>query len=68
MKLPLSMQLPPENPGRHNYCSFCAKSKDEVAKLHQGPMGAICNECVELLRDAQATPSPPPPLPSEAQR
>lgn len=29
-------------------CSFCGKSKDEVAKLIVGVEVAICNECVDL--------------------
>ena len=29
-------------------CSFCGKSKDEVAKLIVGAEVAICNECVDL--------------------
>jgi ClpX C4-type zinc finger/Stf0 sulphotransferase len=30
------------------YCSFCAKDKDSVAKLVAGPGVYICNECVDL--------------------
>jgi hypothetical protein len=32
-------------------CSFCGKSKDEVAKLIAGPGVYICNECVALCDD-----------------
>jgi len=32
-------------------CSFCAKSKDDVAKLIVSDSVAICNECVELCQD-----------------
>ena len=27
-------------------CSFCGKSKDEVAKIIAGPSANICDECV----------------------
>ncbi len=30
------------------YCSFCAKSQYEVAKLIAGPSAYICDECVDL--------------------
>lgn len=30
------------------YCSFCAKSQHEVAKLIAGPAVFICDECVGL--------------------
>ena len=30
------------------YCSFCAKSQHEVAKLIAGPASFICDECVGL--------------------
>lgn len=33
------------------YCSFCAKSQDEVARLIAGPKVCICNECVDLCAD-----------------
>ena len=33
------------------YCSFCAKSQLEVAKLIAGPGPFICNECVDLCHD-----------------
>ena len=29
-------------------CSFCGKSKDEIAQLIAGPGVFICNECVDL--------------------
>jgi ATP-dependent protease Clp ATPase subunit len=32
-------------------CSFCGKSKREVAKLIAGPNVHICDECVELCND-----------------
>lgn len=28
------------------FCSFCGRSKDEVAKLIAGPRAYVCNECV----------------------
>lgn len=41
-----------------NCCSFCGKSKDEVAQLVAGKDGFICNECIqschELLIEAGA--------------
>ncbi len=30
------------------YCSFCAKSQDEVLALIAGPRVNICDECVDL--------------------
>lgn len=30
------------------YCSFCAKSQDEVQALVAGPSAHICNECADL--------------------
>jgi hypothetical protein len=30
------------------YCSFCAKSQNEVTRLVAGPTVFICNECVDL--------------------
>jgi hypothetical protein len=33
------------------YCSFCAKSQHEVAKLIAGPAVFICDECVKLCDD-----------------
>jgi ClpX C4-type zinc finger len=42
-------------------CSFCGKDQSGVARLCAGPRGvAICNECVELVREifAEAPPAP----------
>ncbi len=33
------------------YCSFCAKSQDEVMHLIAGPAVYICDECVVLCAD-----------------
>ncbi len=33
------------------YCTFCGKSRDEVAKLIAGPSVYICNECVDLCNE-----------------
>lgn len=30
------------------YCSFCAKSQHDVAKLIAGPTAFICDECVSF--------------------
>lgn len=30
------------------YCSFCAKSQDEVVRLFMGVNAGICNECIGL--------------------
>ena len=35
-------------------CSFCRKSKDQVAKLIAGPGVYICDECVHLCDDILA--------------
>jgi len=40
------------------FCSFCAKSAQEVRKLIAGPGPFICNECVELCMDILAGPAP----------
>jgi len=32
-------------------CSFCTKTKDEVAKLIAGPGVFICDECIGLCND-----------------
>ncbi len=32
-------------------CSFCEKSKAEVARMFAGAKAYICNECVELCRE-----------------
>ena len=41
------------------YCSFCAKSEDEVGKLVAGPSVFICDDCVglcsKIMREADAT-------------
>jgi ATP-dependent protease Clp ATPase subunit len=48
-----------------DYCSFCGKRRDEVAKLVSGPAKAgICNECHDLMRDMMPPP-PPGPTPEE---
>lgn len=43
-------------------CSFCGKSKDEVAKLIAGPAVFICDECVgvadQILADHAVTAFP----------
>ncbi len=43
-------ELSPSSAGRLQTlcCSFCAKHKDEVAKLVAGPGVYICDECVSL--------------------
>ena len=33
-------------------CSFCSKSKDEVAKLVAGDDVSMCDECVDLCVEA----------------
>ena len=35
---------------RHLSCGFCGKSGDEVVRLVVGPKVAICNECVDKIR------------------
>jgi len=35
-------------------CSFCAKSRHEVARLIAGPTVAICDECVWLCTESLA--------------
>jgi len=45
-------------------CSFCGKSKDEVAKLIVGVEVAICNECVDLCEGLLK--EDPPPKPASA--
>ncbi len=32
------------------FCSFCAKTQNEVRKLVAGPAAYICDECIELCR------------------
>lgn len=39
-----------KHPDLIDTCSFCSKSKDDVAKLIVGVGVAICNECVELCQ------------------
>jgi ATP-dependent Clp protease ATP-binding subunit ClpX len=34
-----------------NYCSFCGKHRDHVAKLIVGEQVGICNECVDFCQD-----------------
>ncbi|MDF1765705.1 MAG: ATP-dependent Clp protease ATP-binding subunit ClpX [Gammaproteobacteria bacterium] len=41
----------PEDGGKLLYCSFCAKSQQEVKKLIAGPSVFVCDECVELCND-----------------
>jgi hypothetical protein len=33
------------------YCSFCGKSREEVAQLIDGPAVKICDGCVDLCMD-----------------
>ncbi len=40
-----------EEGGKLLYCSFCAKSQQEVKKLIAGPSVFVCDECVELCND-----------------
>lgn len=35
-------------------CSFCGKSKDDVAKMIAGPMAFICNECIVTCQEIVA--------------
>ena len=37
-----------------DYCGFCRRHKKEVARLIDGPTVAICNDCIELLREMLA--------------
>jgi ATP-dependent protease Clp ATPase subunit len=39
-------------------CSFCGMEKTDVARLINGPMVYICNECVELCEDIVASGDP----------
>lgn len=32
-------------------CSFCGKTRDEVKNIINGPVSAICDECVSLCND-----------------
>jgi ClpX C4-type zinc finger len=49
-------------------CSFCQKSKDEVAKLIAGPGAFICDECVglcvEILQIESDKPTDTPTVPN----
>jgi hypothetical protein len=57
--------------GEHRSCSFCGKSRREVARLVAGPGGiAICNECVEMCNRIFADPasSEVPPASAESER
>lgn len=38
--------------GHHLQCSFCGKNAQEVKKLIAGPQVFICDECIELCREA----------------
>ena len=40
-----------ESPFWQNLCSFCGKSRKEVAFLIVGPQVQICDECVGLCVD-----------------
>ena len=46
-----------------SYCGFCVKHESEVFFLVQGPVAAICDECIELsadiiaLKRAEASPT-----------
>ena len=42
-----------------NNCSFCTKTKDQVAKLIVGNDAAICNECVHLCTTLLIDPKKP---------
>jgi ATP-dependent Clp protease ATP-binding subunit ClpX len=37
------------------YCSFCAKSNEEVVKMVMGPHANICDECIDLCVDIVKT-------------
>jgi len=53
-------------------CSFCQKSKDDVAKLIAGPGVFICDECVglcvEILRIESNKPTETPAVPNWEER
>jgi ClpX C4-type zinc finger protein len=47
-------------------CSFCRKSREDVARLLHGPEAAICDECVRVCegmlaegREEDFSPTPP---------
>lgn len=47
--------------GERDCCGFCGKFKHEVARLIDGPITSICNECIVLLRDMlEPTPADAP--------
>lgn len=39
----------PENTAKNKTCSFCNKTKKEIALLYNGNNACICNECIEQL-------------------
>ena len=39
----------PENTEKNKTCSFCNKTKKEIALLYNGNNACICNECIEQL-------------------
>lgn len=41
------------------WCSFCGKESAQVDMLIEGPGVAICNECIDLMRDMVHNPQPP---------
>jgi ClpX C4-type zinc finger protein len=43
------------------YCSFCAKTSDEVQKLIAGPAVYICDACVHACNDILASEGVPSP-------
>jgi len=52
-------------------CSFCGKSRDEVAKIVAGPNAFICDECVDLcnqiIEEEGAPAAEPPAAPAPPQ-
>ena len=54
------------------HCSFCQKSKDEVAKLIAGPGVLICDQCVglcvEILAIESSKPTASPAVPNWEER
>lgn len=54
------------------HCSFCQKSRTEVAKLIAGPGVFICDECVglcvEILATESGTPTDGPAVPNWEER
>jgi ATP-dependent protease Clp ATPase subunit len=46
------MMITPELRARPRlYCSFCARSEDETAKLFKSNAVMICRDCVDLLHE-----------------